>query len=206
MPTPNQQAHTHRDRQKAETRRLILESAYTLFQQQGYDPTTMRQLATHCGVGLGTLFKHFPDKPAILVAAFEEDIGLVLSEAFSTLPNNGIHKQLRHVLTCVYTYYANHPDFSRVLVKESLFLSGAAGQTIHAQTMSFLENISTLFAKSVEKKEIAPYANAMEVVLSFWSFYLMGLTAGLRDEEFNVDAQVALVSSLLQAHYPTLSK
>lgn len=197
---------SRRSLQKEETRRAILESAYALFQQQGYEQTTMRQLASHCGVALGTLFKHFPDKPSILVATFEEDIGDVLSKAFKTLPKNNIHQQLKHVLTEIYGYYAKNHTFSQVLVKESLFLTGPAGQTIHAQTMEFLDRIGVVFVAAAQKNDIAPIKNVMEVTLSFWSFYLLGLTVGLRDEIFDVDTQVNMVSALLQSHYPLLEK
>ncbi len=197
---------SRRDAQKEETRRLILESAHTLFQQQGYDATTMRQLASHCGVGLGTLFKHFIDKPAILVATFEDDVGIVLSSAFSSLPKKNLHKQLQHVLHEIYSYYAKNQAFSQVLVKESLFLSGTAGQSIHAQTMAFLEKINALFAAAAQRGEIAAVDDHMEVVLTFWSFYFLGLTVGLRETEFNVKQQVLMVSALLQSHYPLLNK
>ncbi|SFH79100.1 transcriptional regulator, TetR family [Collimonas sp. OK307] len=201
----NQKAN-RRDLQKEETRRLILESAYALFQQHGYDLTTMRQLASHCGVGLGTLFKHFPDKPAILVAAFEEDIGAILARAFKTLPKRDIHLQLKHVLSDIYGYYAKNQSLSRVLVKESLFLTGPAGQIVHAQTMAFLEKIGLLFIGAAQRKEIAPIGDVTEVAIGFWSFYLLGLTVGLRDSEFKVDTQAAMVSTLLQSHYPLLTK
>lgn len=195
-----------RDAQKEETRRLILESAYALFQQQGYDATTMRQLASHCGVGLGTLFKHFADKPAILVATFEDDVGSVLSSAFNSLPKKNLHKQLQHVLHEIYSYYAKNQSFSQVLVKESLFLSGPAGQSIHAQTMAFLGKIGALFAAAAQRGEISAVDDHMDVALSFWSFYFLGLTVGLRETEFDVKQQVLMVSTLLQTHYPPLKK
>lgn len=193
---------THRDRQKEETRRLILASAYALFQQNGYDGTTMRELASHCGVALGTLFKHFPDKSAILVATFEDDIGVVIAQAFKTLPKKNLHLQLRHLLQSLYGYYARHQAFSRVLVKESLFLGGAAGEIVHGKTMTFLEQVGALFTAAARRGEIAPVEHAMKATLAFWSFYLLGLVAGLRDEVFDVDRSVELAAALLHDHFP----
>lgn len=195
---------THRERQKEETRNLILASAYTLFQQNGYDGTTMRQLASHCGVGLGTLFKHFPDKSAILVATFEGDIDGVIQRAFRTLPRKKLHLQLQHILTCIYGYYAGNQAFSRVLVKESLFLGGPAGEIVHGKTMAFLQQIAELFAAATQRKEIAPVGDPLQATLSFWSFYLLGLIAGLRDEAFDVDRTVALVMSMTNERFPKL--
>lgn len=202
--TDSRAGTTHRERQKEETRSLILASAYTLFEQNGYDGTTMRQLASHCGVGLGTLFKHFPDKSAILVATFERDIDEVIQRAFQTLPKKLLHKQLRHILTAIYGYYATHQVFSRVLVKESLFLGGPAGEIVHAKTMAFLQRIAELFASAVQRKEIAPVGDPLQATLSFWSFYLLGLIVGLREEVFDLDQTVALVMSMTSDRFPTL--
>ena len=75
----------HRQMQKEATRNLLLQSAHSLFAEKGYKKTTMRAWAEDAGVGLGTIFKHFPDKPSILSAAFEEDINAVIQEAFRTI-------------------------------------------------------------------------------------------------------------------------
>lgn len=197
---------THRERQKEETRNLILASAYILFQQNGYDGTTMRQLASHCGVGLGTLFKHFPDKSVILVATFERDIAGVIDRAFQTLPKKQLHKQLQHILTSIYDYYASHQAFSRVLVKESLFLGGPAGEIVHGKTMAFLQQISALFASAEQRKEISAVGDPLQATLSFWSFYLLGLIVGLREEVFDVDQTVALVMSMTNDRFSPLRK
>jgi AcrR family transcriptional regulator len=50
-----------------------------LFAEKGYEKTTMRALAEHAGIGLGTIFKHYPDKPPILAAAFEDDLNAICS-------------------------------------------------------------------------------------------------------------------------------
>ena len=46
---------THRQRQKEDTKDLILNAAYKLFAERGYADTTMRLLAKEAGVGLGTI-------------------------------------------------------------------------------------------------------------------------------------------------------
>lgn len=48
-------------------RELILASAGELFAQRGRD-AQMPEIAEHCGLGLGTLYRHFPTKEALLAA------------------------------------------------------------------------------------------------------------------------------------------
>ena len=51
-----------------ETYEKILSAAHRLFVQQGYTATSMRQVAEVAGIGKATIYHHFPDKQAILMA------------------------------------------------------------------------------------------------------------------------------------------
>jgi AcrR family transcriptional regulator len=48
-------------------RERILASAGELFARQGHE-AQMDEIAAHCGLGLGTLYRHFPTKEALLTA------------------------------------------------------------------------------------------------------------------------------------------
>ncbi|MFI2363071.1 TetR/AcrR family transcriptional regulator [Promicromonospora sp. NPDC019610] len=49
------------------TRARILDAALDLFERQGYDATTVNQIADAAGVTSMTFFRHFPTKDAVLV-------------------------------------------------------------------------------------------------------------------------------------------
>lgn len=50
------------------TRARILAAALDLFERQGYDATTVNQIADAAGITSMTFFRHFPTKDAVLVA------------------------------------------------------------------------------------------------------------------------------------------
>ncbi|MBN1313509.1 MAG: TetR/AcrR family transcriptional regulator [Anaerolineae bacterium] len=52
----------------AETYDTILHVARRLFAQQGYTATSIRQIAEETGIGKATVYHHFPDKQAIILA------------------------------------------------------------------------------------------------------------------------------------------
>ncbi len=52
----SQKCGTRREKNREETRRVILDTAYALFEEKGYEKMTMRELAARAGVGLGTIF------------------------------------------------------------------------------------------------------------------------------------------------------
>ena len=195
---PNSQPKMQRRQlQKEDTRRVILTAAYALFAEQGYARTTMRALAQRAGVGLGTIFKHFPDKPSLLVAAFQEDLGRVVQEAFRTLPKRGLKRQLLHLTKKLFDFYAANPRFSRNLIKEGLFLEGEYGKILDGQLMAFLQDVSELIKRAVEKGELPSKTNPVEGAMAFGSLYFSGLVMGLKQPVFETRAQVELVGALL---------
>jgi AcrR family transcriptional regulator len=65
--------------------RLVL-AAVDLFTEQGYDATTVAQIAERAGVTKSTFFRHFPDKRELLVAG-QESMCQLLSEGIAEAPD-----------------------------------------------------------------------------------------------------------------------
>lgn len=57
---------------KQATRERILEVAQRLFRDQGFDETTIRDIAAEVGMATGTLFNYFASKEEVVVALAEE--------------------------------------------------------------------------------------------------------------------------------------
>jgi AcrR family transcriptional regulator len=66
--------------------RLIL-AAVDLFTEQGYDATTVAQIAERAGVTKSTFFRHFPDKRELLVAG-QETLSRLLAEGIADAPED----------------------------------------------------------------------------------------------------------------------
>ncbi|MFO7743439.1 MAG: TetR/AcrR family transcriptional regulator [Anaerolineae bacterium] len=59
---------SRRERKKRETRASLMEAALRLFQENGYDATTVKDITDAAGVAKGTFFNYFDTKEAILPA------------------------------------------------------------------------------------------------------------------------------------------
>ena len=188
---------TYRQRQKENTKELILNTAYKLFAQRGYANTTMRLLAKEAGVGLGTIFKHFPDKPSLLVEAYQGDLGTIIIEAFKTIPESGIRNQLLHITRQIYKYYANNYEFSKTLIKESLFLEGKHGKILDEQLRSFLNSISELISAAVKRCELPQDTDVIGSTQAYGSFYFSVLVMALKKQKFDVEGEIELMERLL---------
>ncbi|HEX4108469.1 MAG TPA: helix-turn-helix domain-containing protein [Solirubrobacteraceae bacterium] len=68
-------------RRDAERNRMrILEAAAELFTERGLD-VTLNDIAHHAGVGVGTVYRRFPDKEQLIDALFEERLGQLVELA-----------------------------------------------------------------------------------------------------------------------------
>lgn len=65
-----------REKKKQEAYRNILEAGTQMFSTQGYDNTTMEQLAEKAGIGVGTIYNHFKTKADVFLSIISEDIAL----------------------------------------------------------------------------------------------------------------------------------
>jgi AcrR family transcriptional regulator len=66
-------------------RERLLLAAVDLFAEQGYDATTVTQIAERAGVTKSTFFRYFPDKREIL-AAGQETLSRLLAEGIAGAP------------------------------------------------------------------------------------------------------------------------
>jgi len=192
---------SHRQAQKEDTRKMILDSAYLLFAENGYEKTTMRALAKHAGIGLGTIFKHFPDKPSLLAAAFQDERNIIAKNPFRSLPQSGLKNQLLHITHGLYSFYASNTNLSRTLIKEVLFLEGEHGRTLDTQLTAFLADIEDLFDKAIEKGELPADTNSKDGALAFWSFYFTILLKGLKQRSFDIDQQQLIIEKMITNHF-----
>ncbi|MER7187767.1 helix-turn-helix domain-containing protein [Streptomyces hyaluromycini] len=63
----------------------LVQAAIDLFGEQGYDSTTVAQIAERAGLTKTTFFRHFPDKREVLFAGQEEH-GRLLAEGAAAAP------------------------------------------------------------------------------------------------------------------------
>lgn len=66
-------------------RERLVVAAVDLFTEQGYDATTVAQIAERAGVTKSTFFRHFPDKRELLVAG-QETLSRLLTEGITDAP------------------------------------------------------------------------------------------------------------------------
>jgi AcrR family transcriptional regulator len=62
------------------TRRQIADHAFALFMTQGFESTTIEQIATAAEVGTRTLYRYYPTKESLIVDFVESSLGAAAAE------------------------------------------------------------------------------------------------------------------------------
>jgi AcrR family transcriptional regulator len=82
---PLNRAPSLRDRHKSQTRRALRDAALSLFAKQGYDATTIEEIAEKAGVSTRTFFRYFPIKEDFLYHG-ERDWVQTFVDVYATQP------------------------------------------------------------------------------------------------------------------------
>jgi AcrR family transcriptional regulator len=73
-------------RWEPDARQRLVAAALDLFTEQGYDDTTVAQIADRAGLTKSTFFRHFPDKREVLVAG-QDTLSRLFAEGIDTAPD-----------------------------------------------------------------------------------------------------------------------
>lgn len=102
-----------RERKKIKTRTAIREATYALIKEQGYDATTIEQIADRAEVSPSTVSRYFPTKEDIVLS--DEYDPLVVEELRSRPADESWPASLRYVMhTAVDALLAEDPEAVRV--------------------------------------------------------------------------------------------
>jgi AcrR family transcriptional regulator len=105
------------------TESTILTAAEEVFAEEGIGSARVGDIAVRAGVAVGTLYNHFGDRAAILVALVEMRRGELLSRldrAAAAAAKKGFRAELEAVLGAYLGYFSERRDFFRILFQGEL--------------------------------------------------------------------------------------
>jgi AcrR family transcriptional regulator len=111
-----------RARNKRDKMARIERAARTLFSRQGFEATTIRQIAEAADIGLGTVFSYAANKNDLLVLIFQDEVGRAVDHAFATVPEKPLLDRVLHVFDAIIAHHRESPGLARVFVKETPFI------------------------------------------------------------------------------------
>lgn len=101
-----------------ETGRKILEAALALFRQQGFDATTMREIAQQAGVATGAAYYYYPSKDAIVADFYQRSCSEMQPQIEAALRSaRGLENRLRAVISVKLAHFAPNRSVLRSLLR-----------------------------------------------------------------------------------------
>jgi AcrR family transcriptional regulator len=100
-------------------REEIIDTAARLFARRGYSDTDTQVLADELGVGKGTLYRYFPSKQELFLAAVDRvmrKLGQCIDAAITGV-EDGLEIVTRGVRAYI-DFFAENPDFVELLIQE----------------------------------------------------------------------------------------
>jgi AcrR family transcriptional regulator len=119
-----------RERKKAEKLEAIRRAARTLFNQKGYEGTTLREVAGLADVGFGTLAAYASDKAGLLAMVFIEDAQDLKATIAPITAGRALMEQLLEALATSFRFWARNRELSRVVFPLSCSARGAGNRYV----------------------------------------------------------------------------
>jgi TetR/AcrR family transcriptional regulator, cholesterol catabolism regulator len=162
-----------RETQKLETRRKVLEAARDLFNEIGYEETTIRAVAERAGVSVGSVFTTFASKADVLSQVMDDRVDALYREL------DHVARHMRgSVIDRLCSLFAIHYDFECRRVR------------------LFLAHIAASFSPSLDSSTVPYGRNAR-----FKAMIIDMLREGQTKGEVRDDADLDLILDTLMGAY-----
>lgn len=176
--------------QQAETRRRILDAATALFPRQGYEATTLKDVARAAGIGDATIYKYFASKERLVLGYFDLAVADAL-KAFKATPGLAgytLQESLQRLTDAILERLAADREFvmlARDLLRRApVLILGeqlALKQSLRLSVMSLIEHAEATW-------EIEP-CDFKSLLSGFYVDYLLGVVSYWLNDESEDFAQ-----------------
>jgi AcrR family transcriptional regulator len=165
-----------RTRNRQQRRDRVYESAIELFVEQGYDNTTMEDIADRAGVARATVFNHFERKAAFL----DEWASRRRRSARVSLIEQGIDADVRERLA---RYLAELASISTDNRGETVAVLGAATHSMNIYTNPALAGeLADYLAEAQDRGQIRPEVQPHQAGSLLAAGYFLALNRWINDE------------------------
>jgi AcrR family transcriptional regulator len=110
-----------------QTQERILAAARDLFENNGYEATSVDAVATRAGVAKATVFAHFADKASLLIAAKIQRLDALGADMRKTIDDSATDRPARYLADVFRPWlalYREDPEFARLFLSQSTLNDG----------------------------------------------------------------------------------
>lgn len=196
-----------RERKKLRTRVTLIETAAELCERQGFDHTTVEQIAATAEVSPRTFSRYFPTKEAVIFAIIEDTAAFIADELLR-LPTdiNEYEAMLRAYLKAVHPGADGGPTpiFHRMAALIRIVNSSSSLAVTNVPYRQQQDHFPTVIAVA-ERMGLPRDHDAVHMVLETWTAVMNAATRGLGTPG-QPPIEPDIVAARLTAAYQTLTR
>ena len=189
-----------RERNKAEKRRRIIESAAQLFRERGFEETTTAEISAAAGVGTGTLYLYIDSKEDLLVDVFLDVVHDLWSEACERAAGSEtLADELISIFTHVTRYHLEEPLLSRAIFKEMVFSTGTVRTRARGIYLDLHERLVGIMEKARSEGRLVDGVDIdalADNIYSTWYFMMQRRVARGGDDDLRDDIERSIRTAL----------
>jgi AcrR family transcriptional regulator len=167
-----------REQKKQKTRSAIMEAAVRLFSENGFEKTSIEQLARAAGIGKGTIYSYFQTKTEIFHAFCEDELDFIHSELLTkTDPDSPLIEQLMILYMGEFSLISKNKEFGRLLLQHTVF----PVETEYLKTRDiddrWLALVFSIYRRAQERHELRNDIDLLYIAGHFYGLYIMAVSA-----------------------------
>jgi AcrR family transcriptional regulator len=199
---PSKSKPSRRERSKADKMRRILAAGERLFSKQGFDGTTVQQIADEADVAVGTLFLYIANKSELLLRLFHHATDLELEQAVRRMKaNKKFLPAVRRFLKDLIVPYEKDRELAKVFWREFLFHKGEVRAELDKQASEILRALAEVIAIAQKRedidKRVDPAVGALQLYAIFHATLAFHLADCLPERSTTVTLNALLQSAWL---------
>jgi AcrR family transcriptional regulator len=167
-----------REQKKRKTRNAIMEAAVRLFSENGFEKTSIEQLARAAGIGKGTIYSYFQTKTEIFHAFCEDEFDFIRGELLTkTDPDSPLIEQLMILYLGEFSLISKNKEFGRLMMQQMVF----PVETEHVKTRDiddrWLALVFSIYKRAQERNELRRDIDLLYIAGHFYGLYIMAVSA-----------------------------
>lgn len=183
----------------------IINAAEQLFAEQGYEGTTLRQIAGQVGIREPSLYAHFGNKEAIYTAVIDRALKPFYNEIYQWNRADLTLKEINEIPRKLMELHAQHPYSAQILHKE--FCNPAERinnkvlkwiEQITVQSQQFMDSLPENERKQIDRNKVITNSIALTNI-TLGVFSTQGMQIKLLGERYEK-------SDLFEEHVKVISK
>lgn len=189
--------------QKEATRQRVIDAAKELFDTQGYQGTTVREIASHAGVSVGSVFTTFASKYEILSQVMQDRLDGLHAEFDRVMPHlrGSTVDRLRTMFAIHFAFEVRHKRLFLAYIAAAYDWTLPSTSTPMGRNQRLQDIIRECLAKGVAEGDVDPGVDVQEAIDLLMAAYVWIYRLAAWDDADApamtavMDRQVALIAA-----------